>query len=96
MFVADMKTDFSHKLLLTERQVTSPCKSFRNHSSVNIKVSKTYISKVVQLGEFHGKPFGLSMKTGLSFMKKVVTPSNRSVPIPLVLTEGAEEIEETH
>ena len=41
-----------HKVLLTDTQVSSICKSFANDSSANIKLSKTQLSKIVQLGEF--------------------------------------------
>ena len=35
------ETNFPHKLLLTNRQVASLCKSFANHSSTDIKLSKS-------------------------------------------------------
>ena len=39
--VGDNETNFSHKLLLTNRQVANIRKVFANNSSVNIKLSKT-------------------------------------------------------
>ena len=39
------KTNFSHELLLTGRQVSSIRKAFSNNSSVDIKFSKTQLSK---------------------------------------------------
>ena len=46
--------DFPHESLLTERQVSSFCKAFANNSSVDIKFSKTQLSKMIQSGEFFG------------------------------------------
>ena len=45
--ISDNKTDFPHKLLLTNRQVANLHKAFANHSSVNIKLSKTKLSKMI-------------------------------------------------
>ena len=44
------ETNFPPKLLLTDTQVSKICKTFANSSSVNIKFSKTQLSKIVQLG----------------------------------------------
>ena len=44
---SDDETNFPHKLLLTNRQVGDLCKSFANHLSTNIKLSKTQLSKMV-------------------------------------------------
>ena len=38
--IGDNETDFSHKLLLTNRQISNLCKAFENHSLVDIKLSK--------------------------------------------------------
>ena len=48
------KTNFLHKLLLNDTQVSKICRAFANGSSVNIKFSKTQLSKIVQLGGFIG------------------------------------------
>ena len=40
-------TSFPHRLLLTDRQVSQLCKVFVNNLSVNIKLSKTQLSKVL-------------------------------------------------
>ena len=42
------KTTFPHELLLTNRQVPSIRKAFTNNSSVDIKFSKTHLSKMIQ------------------------------------------------
>ena len=41
---------FLHKLLLTDRYVLRFPKAFANNWSINIKLSKTQLSKMVQLG----------------------------------------------
>ena len=38
--IGDNETNFPHKLLLTNRQVSNLRKAFANHSSVDIKLSK--------------------------------------------------------
>ena len=44
------ETNFPHKLLLTNTQVSKIRKAFANGSSANIKFLKTHLSKIVQLG----------------------------------------------
>ena len=39
--IGDNETNFPHKLLLTNRQIVNLCKGFANHSSMDIKFSKT-------------------------------------------------------
>ena len=58
------ETNFPHKLLLTDTQVSKIRKAFENGSSANVKFSKNYLSKMVQLGEFLFVPpniFGSSL-----------------------------------
>ena len=81
------KDNFPHELLLTDRQVSSIRKAFANNSSVDIKFSKTHLSKMIQSGGFLGKLLGLLLKTGLPLIKSVITPLVKSVLIPLRLTE---------
>ena len=50
--IGDNETIFSHKLLLTNRQVVNLPKAFANHSSTDIKLSKTQLSKMIRLGGF--------------------------------------------
>ena len=47
-------TNFPHELLLTNRQVGNIRKAFANHSSIDIKLSKTQLSKMIQSGGFLG------------------------------------------
>ena len=56
--IGDNETNFSHKLLLTDRQVASLRKAFASHSSTDIKLSKTQLSKMIQSGGFLGKLLG--------------------------------------
>ena len=59
---SDDETNFPHKLLLTNRQVANLRKAFVNNSSVSIKLSKTQLSKIAQLGGFLGRLLGPSLK----------------------------------
>ena len=81
--------NFPHELLLTNRQVANIRKAFANHSSTDIKLSKTQLSKMLQSGGFLGKLLGPLLKTGLPLMKSVIKPLAKSVLIPLGLTAAA-------
>ena len=50
--VGDNETNFPHKLLLTNRQISILLKAFANHLSADIKLSKTKLSKIIQSGGF--------------------------------------------
>ena len=67
------KNNFPNNLLLTNRKVVSLRKVFRNSSSKDIKLSKTQLSKIIELGGFIGGVLGTSMKFGLLLMKNVLT-----------------------
>ena len=82
-------TNFPHELLLTNRQVANIRKAFANHSSIDIKLSKTQLSKMIQSGGFLRKLLGPLLKTGLPLMKSVIKPLAKSVLIPLGLTAAA-------
>ena len=64
------KTDFPHKLQLTNTQVSRICKAFANGSSANIIFSKAQLSKMVQLGGFLDKLLGPLLKKWLAFNEK--------------------------
>ena len=49
---SDDETNFPDKLLLTDTQVSRLYKAVWNNSSVNIKLSKTQLSKMIKLGRF--------------------------------------------
>ena len=69
---SDDETNFPHKLLLTNRQVANLRKSFANNSSTDTELSKTQLSKMVQLGGFLGRFLGPLLKTGLLLIKNVI------------------------
>ena len=83
------KANFPHELLLTDRQVSSIRKAFANNSSINIKLSKTQLSKIIQSGGFLGRLIGPLLKTGLPLISNVIKPLAKSVLIPLQLTAAA-------
>ena len=53
--IDDDETNFLHKLLLTNRQVSNLRQAFADKSSTDIKLSKTQISKMIQSGWFLGR-----------------------------------------
>ena len=81
--IGDNETNFPHKFLLTDRQVTNLRKSFASHSSTDIKLSKTQLSKMIQSGGFLSKLLAQLLKTGLPLIKNVIKPLAKSVLIPL-------------
>ena len=76
---SDDETKFTHKLLLTNRQVVNIRKAFANYTSTDIKLSKTQLSKMIQLGGFVGRLLAPLLKTGLPLMKSVIQPLAKSV-----------------
>ena len=82
-------TNFPHELLLTNRQVVNIRKAFANHSSIDIILSKTQLSKLIQSGGFLGKLLRPLLKTGLPLMKSVIKPLAKSILLPLGLTAAA-------
>ena len=76
------KTNFPQK-------VANLGKAFANHTSTDIKLSKTQLSKMVQLGGFLSRLLGPLLKTGLPSMKNVINPLAKSVLIKLGLTAAA-------
>ena len=87
--IGDNETNFPHKLLLSNRQVSKLRKAFANHSLTDIKLSKTQLSKMIQSRGFLGRLLGPLLKTGLPLIKNVMKPSAKSALIPLGLTAAA-------
>ena len=83
------ETNFPHKLLLTNRQVANLRKDFANYLSTDIKLSKTQLPKMIQLGGFLGRLLRPLLKIGLPLMKSVIQSLAKSVLIPLGLTAAA-------
>ena len=75
--------------MLTNRQVANLRKAFAYYLSTDIKLSKTQLFKMMQLGGFLGKLLGPLLRTGLPLMKSVIQPLAKSVLIPLRLTAAA-------
>ena len=51
-----------HELFLSEKQNTKIANAFVNNMSTNIKLSKSPLDKIVQLGGFLGKKLGSQSK----------------------------------
>ena len=86
---SNYNTNFPHELFLTNRQVANIRKVFANHSSTEIKLPKTQLSKMIQSGEFLGRLLGPLLKAGLPLMKSVIKPLAKTILIPLGLTAAA-------
>ena len=84
--IGDIKTNFPHQLLLTNRQAANSRKAFANNSSIDIKLSKTQLSKMIQSGGFLGRLLGPLLKIGLPLIKNVIKPLAKRVFISLGLT----------
>ena len=52
--IGDDESNFPHKFLLTNRQVSNLRQNFTNKSSTDIKLSKTQLSKLIQSAGFLG------------------------------------------
>ena len=84
--IGDNETNFPHKLLLTNRQVSNLRQSSANNSSTDVKLSKPQLSKMTQ---FLSRLLGPLLKTGLPLKKSVFKPLVKSDLIPLGLTAAA-------
>ena len=69
---SDDETNFSHKLLLTNRQVANLRKAFSNHTLTDIELSKAQLTKM-QKGRFL-RFLAPSLKSGLPLLKFVIKP----------------------
>ena len=69
-------TNFPHELLLTNRQVANIRKAFAKNTSIDIKLSKTQLSKMIQsggfLGNILGKLAGPLMKVAMPLAKNIL------------------------
>ena len=70
-------TNFPQELLLTNRQVANIRKAFAKNTSIDIKLSKTQLSKIIQaggfLGNLLGKLAGPLMKVAVPLAKKCIS-----------------------
>ena len=79
---SNTKTNFPHKLLLTNGQILSLRKAFANHTSVDVKLSKAQLNKMQKRGFL--KFLMPLLKSGLPLLKSLVKPLGM-----LVLTAAA-------
>ena len=68
------ETNFPHKSLLTNVQVSKLRKTFSNSSSANIELSKTQLSKTGQSEPFLGRLLRSLLNNCLFLMKNVLKP----------------------
>ena len=75
---SDDNANFPHELLLTNRQVAYIRKVFAKNTSIDIKLSKTQFSKMIQsggsLGNLFSKLAGPLMKVAVPLAKNVLAP----------------------
>ena len=81
-------TNFPHELLLTNKQVANIRKVFAKNTSIDIKLSKTQLSKMIQsggfLGNLLGKLAGPLMKVAMPLAKTVLAPLGISAAISAI------------
>ena len=77
---------FSHKLLLTNRQVSRLRKDFANNLSTDIKLSKTQLHNIGQSGRFLDRLLDPLLKTKFPLIGTVLKSFAKSVLVPLGLT----------
>ena len=69
-------TNFPHELSLTNREVANIRKAFAKNTSIDIKLSQTQLSKMIQsegfLGNLLGKLSGPLMKVAMPLAKNVL------------------------
>ena len=74
--IGDNETNFPRKLLLTNRQVANLRKTFSNHLSTDINLSKIQLSKMIQSGGFLDRLLGPLLKTGLPLIKNITAAAS--------------------
>ena len=75
--------------MLTNRQVANLRRTFANYLSTDTKLSKTQLSKMIQLGGFLGRLLGPLLKAGLPCVKSAIQSLAKSVLVPLGLSAAA-------
>ena len=80
------ETNYPHKLLLINTQVSNINKAFPNELSANIKFPKLQLSRMIQLGGFLSRLLGLLLKSGLPVIGNVRKPLTESILVLLELT----------
>ena len=80
------ETNYPHKLLLINTQVSNINKAFPNELSANIKFPKLQLSRMIQLGGFLSRLLGLLLKAGLPVIGNVRKPLTERILVLLELT----------
>ena len=80
--------DLPHELLLTTRQKTKLRNAFNNNMSIDLKLSKAQISKIIQSGGFIGSLFSKLaspfLKVAIPLAKKVLTSLGITAPVSVI------------
>ena len=84
---------FSHKLLLTNRQVSRLRIAFANNFSTDIKLSKTQLHNRGQSGGFLNRLLDPLLKTKFPLIRSVLKSFAKSVLVPLGLTAAVSVID---
>ena len=71
------ETNFSHKLLLTNTQISNICKAFAYDLSDNVKFSKTQLSKMLQSG-------GSFIDSVMNFSNKLILAGMSKEHLPII------------
>ena len=79
------ETNYLHKLLLINTQVSKIRKAFPNELSAIIKFSKLQLSRMIQLGVFLSRLLVLLLETGLPVIGNVRKPLAESILVILEL-----------
>ena len=79
----------SYELLLTTSQKTKLRNAFNNNMSLNIKLSKVKVSKIIQSGRF----FGSLLSKLAGPLMKVAAPLAKNILYPLGITAAATAID---
>ena len=79
------ETNYLHKLLLINTQVSKIRKAFPNELSAIIEFSKLQLSRMIQLGVFLSRLLVLLLKTGLPVIGNVRKPLAESILVILEL-----------
>ena len=82
-------TNFPYELLLTNRQVANIRKAFAKNTSIDIKLSKTQLSKMIQSGGFLGNLLGKLAGP----LRKVAMPLAQNVLAPLGISAAMSAID---
>ena len=81
--------NLSYELLLTTSQKTKLRNAFNNNMSLNIKLSKVKVSKIIQSGRF----FGSLLSKLAGPLMKVAAPLAKNILYPLGITAAATAID---